>query len=640
MMISPQATSLPVSSAATSNVVFVTGLAAEPTTGSRTRAFHTIRALCDLGCRVHNVHLVQKATATPLLEALARSCRRFTHSNTVELNSQDEGVFWLSDLWSAEALRAGLKCVEGLTASGKRWHVVVDLSDVLFDDARAKGSLDEKHLEEIRVLESALLHAADVCVWVSEKEKTRAIELYGMDPEKTRVIASFHESPHNGTIACFGERRAAVCLAGSAHPHNKRAIEFGVKRLWPEIFACTPEAELHVFGSGTEQVVIQPRRQDSCWSRIRVVGSVESFIGSMSEYRVHLVPTVSGVGVKTKVFDSLVAGTPVVATPAALEGTELEPCDAVFVSDSNSALAERTRELLTDESAWTRAHIQALERSAHVSDFPRFRDTVKAALLAPNRAVRHASAREHREPGATPGRQKTSLATPIFVGTHHKTGTVLAKGIFEGLADQHGLRFLNVSRGTPVVGRWDILFDAHSRLDVCSLGMPLLGVHLIRDPRMVVVSAALYHMHASEKWLQQPRPEFGGLTYQQKIRSLGSDHERFLLEMDRSAAVINDMLEWVAKGYSWCMNVKLEDLMTDDGMKTYTKMFRHLGFEGDMLTDALDVAYRESVFNPSHTGSRHIRSREVETWRKYFDEPLFAAFREKFGDACERLGYT
>jgi len=68
-------------------VVFVTGLAAEPTTGSRTRAFHTIRALCDLGCRVHNAYLIQKAMATPQLDALARLSGRFTHSSTVKVIS-------------------------------------------------------------------------------------------------------------------------------------------------------------------------------------------------------------------------------------------------------------------------------------------------------------------------------------------------------------------------------------------------------------------------------------------------------------------------------------------------------------------------------------------------------------------------
>jgi hypothetical protein len=639
-MTSSETSSVSVTSDAAPKVVFVTGLAAEPATGCRTRAFHTIRALCDLGCRVHNAQLIQKKIATPRLDALARSCQRFTHSSTVEVNFKDRGVFWLSDLWSTKALRAGLHCAESLAASGAGWLIVADLSDVLFDDATAKGMLDKTQLEEVKALESGLLRVADVCVWVSEKEKNRAIELYGVDPEKTRVIASFHECPPHGTIAGFAGRRAAVCLAGSTHPHNKRAIEFGVTQLWPRIAAITTGAELHVFGSETEQVIIQPPSQDSCWSRVRVVGEVPSFIGTLSEYRVHMVPVVSGVGVKTKVFDSLVAGTPIVATPAALEGTILEPCDAVFVSDSASALARRAQELLTDQSAWNRAHVQALELSTAVSDFPRFRDTVRAVLLAPRQAVPHAPVREDEALRRAPAIRTSPLATPIFVGTHHKTGTVLAKKVFKRIAEKHGLRFLDVSGGMPVEGQWDIFFDQHSRFDVGSLGLPLRGVHLVRDPRMMVVSGAFYHMHSSEKWLHLPRREFGGLSYQQMIRSLRTDSERFLLEMDCSAVAIREMMEWVARGYSWCMNVRLEDLMTDDGMETYAKMFRHLGFDGDMLTDALDVAYRESVFNPSHTGSRHIRSREVETWRKYFDEPLHAAFREKFGDACERLGYT
>lgn len=44
-------------------------------------------------------------------------------------------------------------------------------------------------------MEGALLNTADVAVWVSEKEKRRAIEVYGVHPDKARVIASFHESP-------------------------------------------------------------------------------------------------------------------------------------------------------------------------------------------------------------------------------------------------------------------------------------------------------------------------------------------------------------------------------------------------------------------------------------------------------------
>lgn len=636
-MTGPVSCSPPFSDDLSTEVLFVTGMVAEPLTGSRTRAFHTIRALCELGCRVHHAYLRQPDAPTPRLDALAGSCPRFSHSFTATIDLEKEGVLWLSDLWSSQALQAAMDYVTALAPARGRWRVVADLSDVLLDDASAKNTLDGQQLRQLKGLEGGLLQAADVAVWVSEKEKSRALDLYGVDPGKARVIASFHESPQFAAGRGFNDRQANVCLAGSAHPHNKRAMELGIKTVWPLIFAGRPEAELHVFGSGTEQVVVQAVRPGSCWSQIRVLGLVESFIGKLSEYRVHMIPTVSGVGVKTKVFDSLAAGTPVVATQAAIEGSELEPCEAVFVSDSPHALATRAQQLLTDPRAWARAHAQALDLANHVDNFPGFCHTVREALRPVAGSPRPAAG-SRGAPGAA-GREPGPLPT-ILISTHHKTGTVLAKKIFKQIASQRGLRFLDISGGGEVVGQWDMIFDAHSRFDGSTLPTPPAGVHFIRDPRMVVVSAALYHVHASEDWLHRPRADFGGLTYQEKIRSLGSDRERFLFEMDHLAgSVIRNMTRWVAKGYPWCMNVKLEELMTDYRMEAYARMFRHLGFSGDGLRAAIDAAYRESVFNPSLRDKPHIRSREVEPWQKYYDTALHDIFSEKFPDACRALGY-
>ena len=622
------------------DVVFLTSTAAEPLTGSRTRAFHTIRALCALGCKVHHFYLRESTEPTPRLDALAASCPRFRHSLRAIINLETNGVLWLSDLWSCPPLQSAMEYVTHLAPARDRWRIVADLSDVLLDDATAKKNLDEQQLAELRALEGAMLRAADVAVWVSEKEKRRAIELYGVDPENARVIASFHESPPSASARGFADRQANVCLAGSAHPHNVGALKVGIKEVWPLIFAGSPTAELHIFGSGIDRVLAQRPPQGSRPSPIRILGFVESFIETLSDYRVHLIPTVSGVGVKTKVFDSLAAGTPVVATSAALAGAGLAPCDAVFVSDSPEGLAARALQLLTDAPTWTRAHAEALKLAARYADFPGFCDTVREVLRALPAPFRAASTQGGPGIAAADGDDEQRLRATILIGTHHKTGTVLAKRIFKQIASRGDLSFLDLAKAREAAGRWDIVFDASVRCDRTLSTPPAAGMHFIRDPRMVVVSSALYHVHSSEAWLHLTRPDFDGLTYQEKIRSLGSDRERFLFEMDHVAgSVVRDMTRWVAEGYPWCMNMKLEDLMTDYQMEAYTRMFRHLGFAGDLLNDALDVAYKNSVFNPALGNTAHIRSREVEPWQKYYDPALHDIFTEKFADACQILGY-
>lgn len=120
------------------DVVFLTSTPAEPLTGSRTRAFHTVRALCALGCRVHHFYLRASDEPTPRLDALAASCPRFRHSLRAIINLQTNGVLWLSDLWSCPPLQAAMDYVAHLAPARDRWRVVADLSDVLVDDATAK----------------------------------------------------------------------------------------------------------------------------------------------------------------------------------------------------------------------------------------------------------------------------------------------------------------------------------------------------------------------------------------------------------------------------------------------------------------------------------------------------------------------
>jgi hypothetical protein len=237
----------------------------------------------------------------------------------------------------------------------------------------------------------------------------------------------------------------------------------------------------------------------------------------------------------------------------------------------------------------------------------------------------------------------------ILIATHHKVGTALMHNIFIELANNIGLCFHNCStNGLPSnLEKVDILYDWHSKFRGIELNsIPnLRGVHLIRDPRMIVVSAAYYHQRSSEAWLHRPLERFDGLTYQQKILSLVGDKEQFEFEMsefkftESAGKTIRDMHDWCKKSYSWCKDIRLEDLMTDKELIHYRALFGHLHLKNSKLANALSVAYNNSVFNPRFRSS-HVRSRKVEDWRMYYDADLSEKFRNQFGSVVEDLGYT
>ena len=96
----------------------------------------------------------------------------------------------------------------------------------------------------------------------------------------------------------------------------------------------------------------------------------------------------------------------------------------------------------------------------------------------------------------SPRTTDVELPSVVLVGTHHRAGTVWLSSIFSQLADQLGLGFDMGMRHRIQPGAY-IHFDHHSAFDLSELDRDHRGLHVRRDPRDVVVSAAHYHRHLS-----------------------------------------------------------------------------------------------------------------------------------------------
>lgn len=229
---------------------------------------------------------------------------------------------------------------------------------------------------------------------------------------------------------------------------------------------------------------------------------------------------------------------------------------------------------------------------------------------------------------------------PLLIGTFHKTGTTLFRGILRDLSAKYGMKVWHSSRSPDQPSQWDVCFNWHSafeNIEIDPRKYPTLVI--VRDPRDVVISAAHYHMKSTEKWLHRPNEQFDGMTYQQKINSLPDMHARFLFEMNHSAAnVIRQMIARRSDpAYSAAKFVGLETLMADVDLIAFTGVFTFLGFKGPALDNALQCAVDNSVFAGKR--SKHMRDPSAAQWRSVFDDKLSAEFHNRFGDAPAILGY-
>src|SRR5262245_66569887 len=82
---------------------------------------------------------------------------------------------------------------------------------------------------------------------------------------------------------------------------------------------------------------------------VRWVPSVDPYL---ERSRVCVVPLLHGAGVKGKVVESLMMGTPVVTTTVGAEGLELRHGEHVLIADTPQDFADGLAHLLTDRDRW------------------------------------------------------------------------------------------------------------------------------------------------------------------------------------------------------------------------------------------------------------------------------------------------
>jgi hypothetical protein len=233
-----------------------------------------------------------------------------------------------------------------------------------------------------------------------------------------------------------------------------------------------------------------------------------------------------------------------------------------------------------------------------------------------------------------------SQAERVLVGTHHKCGTVWMKDIFSAVCDRLSLVFyIGEQRHLP--RRYDVFFQDHSRFRFSSLAGAHRGLHLIRDPRDLIISGVFYHERCtSERWLTDPAPQFHGRSYQQTLAGLPSLEEKIRFEMLHcSGSTIRDMLAW-NYGRPTFYEARYEDLIEDVELRRFRDIFTFLGYPEDQMDELLQIAFEGSLFSGRvNAPPGHVRSGQPRQWQSYFNKPLYRQFLEHFGDALVRLGY-
>jgi len=210
-----------------------------------------------------------------------------------------------------------------------------------------------------RIAELDLIERCDVTLVVSPVEQQLlASEAPG---QRVEVLSNIHEVA--GRRADFAARKDIWFVGGFQHTPNVDAVQWFAAAIWPRIHQALPDLRFHIVGSKITADV-----EALAGNGIEVHGFVENIERFLDGCRISVAPLRYGAGVKGKVNQSMAFGQPVVATPIAVEGMEIEAGSEALVAEHADEFADAVIRLYQDPTLWLRLSDNGLANiEAHFS---------------------------------------------------------------------------------------------------------------------------------------------------------------------------------------------------------------------------------------------------------------------------------
>ena len=213
-------------------------------------------------------------------------------------------------------------------------------------------------------------------------------------PREADLLANFlegariHDLPLAKTVTRselpFEGRRGLFFAGNFRHLPNGEAVEYLcheiIPLLEPELLEEHP---LTVVGSRLDDKV---RAHGRGVPGVRMVGWVPSIEPYLGAARVCVAPLLHGAGIKGKVVEAMLRGTPVVTTPIGAEGLDLTDGEHAMIAERPAELATGIAELLSSRERWQRLSDSGYElaraRNSPEQVGARFHEIVEEVLAA------------------------------------------------------------------------------------------------------------------------------------------------------------------------------------------------------------------------------------------------------------------
>lgn len=227
-----------------------------------------------------------------------------------------------------------------------------DLDDFsnLFAPAR-RDTFEQMANTDLAQREIAAIYRCDLSLMISEYEIDLLVEHFNV-PRALLHWCPLMVDSVPATFVPFEQRQHFLSIGNFRHAPNWDAVLWMKTTVWPLIRQQLPGAQLHVYGAYTPPKATALHNPAQGF---HVLNWAEDALEVMSHARICMAPLRFGAGIKGKIADAMLCGTPNVTTPVGAEGMHGELPWAGAIEQSATAIAAAAVHLYQNAEAWHQA---------------------------------------------------------------------------------------------------------------------------------------------------------------------------------------------------------------------------------------------------------------------------------------------
>ena len=227
-----------------------------------------------------------------------------------------------------------------------------DLDDFsnLFAPAR-RDTFEQMANTDLAQREIAAIYRCDLSLMISEYEIDLLVEHFNV-PRALLHWCPLMVDSVPATFVPFEQRQHFLSIGNFRHAPNWDAVLWMKTTVWPLIRQQLPGAQLHVYGAYTPPKATALHNPAQGF---HVLNWAEDALEVMSNARICMAPLRFGAGIKGKIADAMLCGTPNVTTPVGAEGMHGELPWAGAIEQSATAIAAAAVHLYQNAEAWHQA---------------------------------------------------------------------------------------------------------------------------------------------------------------------------------------------------------------------------------------------------------------------------------------------